>query len=500
MRHLQSFGARARTAILCSLVILVASAGLSLASPSQAQAHTVARGFADALTFNFSSWGDGQVKALHEIAAKLHAKYVRFDVYWRLAEPAEGVYAENADQTGYLDNVRKAVDAAQAQGLKVIIVTYEVPKWASDHRFWKNPNLFSGGKDRDGYCDYYAPTDAGIAAFGDFAQHLATLLAGKVMAYEAWNEPNLWVYLYPQTYGSDNAFAVHRYAAMLKAFHDGIKLADPSAQVVAGCTAPIGEPLSEMGRLRTSPQAFARALLKSSPNITSYFDAYDHHPYTPGGTRDMQPEAMPSDPTTTVQLANLATLLKLFPGKPFYLTEYGYNTAFSRVFGGGSVTQIQQAAYLKRAYAYAARYDQVKLMCWYQLKDWSPSGKATDGDGIYMGLRTLTGAAKRAWYAYAGGNRLTLNSPTSVRAGVSFKLYGRLTSTAVTNNGLPGGIGGRPLVVQACGLSTGWRTLTTVTTDSQGYYHVWLRTWATKRYRVAWQGVVTSLARRVLVS
>jgi hypothetical protein len=239
--------------------------------------------------------------------------------------------------------------------------------------------------------------------------------------------------------------------------------------------------------------------LKSSPNITSSFDAYDHHPYTPGGTKDMRPEAMPSDPTTTVQLANLATLLKLFPGKPFYLTEYGYNTAFSRVFGGGSVTQIQQAAYLKRAYAYAARYDQVKLMCWYQLKDWSPSGKATDSGGIYMGLRTLTGAAKRAWYAYAGGNRLTLNSPTSVRAGVSFKLYGRLTSTAVTSSGLPGGIKGRPLAVQAYGSLSGWHTLTTVTTDSQGYYHVWLRTWGTKRYRVAWQGVVTSLARRVLV-
>ena len=39
------------------------------------------------------------------------------------------------------------------------------------------------------------------------------------------------------------------------------------------------------------------------------------------------PEAPPRDPTTTVNLQNLGTLLAIFPTKPFYLTEYGYQTA-----------------------------------------------------------------------------------------------------------------------------------------------------------------------------
>jgi len=484
------------------LPLLLAAALFTVVVPHTAQAHTVARGLADAVTFDFATWSSHEAAVLHELATKLNARYVRYDVYWNQAEPAQGAYAENAEKTGYLDNVVKAVDAARSEGLKVIIVTYRVPKWASNRAFWNDANLISYGKDSDGYCNYYAPSADGIVAFGEFGQHLSELLTGKVVAYEPWNEPNLWVYLYPQTYGGDDAYAVHRYAAMLKAFHDGVAIGDPGALIVGGSTSPIGDPLGTDGRSRTSPQGFAQALAQSDVGgvkATEFFDVYDHHPYTPGGSQDMEPEAAPRDPTTTVQLRNLPALLNIFKGKPFYLTEYGYNTSYSTVFGGASVSQIDQAAYLKRAFAYAGRFDQVKLMCWYQFKDFSPTNRSTDPKGIYMGLRKLSGSAKRAWYTFARGNRLTIAAPASIARGATAKLSGRLTSTAVTSNGTPGGIKGRPLVVQSYRPSTGWRTLKTIATGSGGYYNTRVKPASTVTYRLSWQGVVTSTTRKVRV-
>ena len=56
----------------------------------------------------------------------------------------------------------------------------------------------------------------------------------------------------------------------------------------------------------------------------SVFDAYSHHPYAVGGTKNIAPEAQPRNPNLTVSLGNISTLLKIFPNKPFYLTEYGY--------------------------------------------------------------------------------------------------------------------------------------------------------------------------------
>ena len=73
-----------------------------------------------------------------------------------------------------------------------------------------------------------------------FAEHLARRLAGRVMAYECWNEPNLWTYFYPQRTASDGLFAAHRYVEMVRAFSAGIRAGDPRAQVVVGSTAPSG--------------------------------------------------------------------------------------------------------------------------------------------------------------------------------------------------------------------------------------------------------------------
>ncbi len=334
-----------------------------------------------------------QAEALDQIGPQLGASYVRFVVSWAAAEPVQGAYDE-----AYLAGVDQAVALAKTNGLKVIVTYAYVPKWASDRAFWyKNPYAKKGYDNR-----YAMKTDATtLAAFQEFCRRMASRL--RVWGFECWNEPNLHLTLYPQSTAGDKAFGAHVYIKMLRRFSAGTRAGDPLAKRLAGGTAPRGysasAPLASR-RMMTSPQRFAAQI--KAHRVSSLFDAYSHHPYTPGASSKNWPEAPPRDPTTTVTLQNLGTLLKIFPTKPFYLTEYGYQTAACASFSGQFVSLSKQADYLRRAYAYAGKYRQVKLLMWFLLDDYSPTGKPDDYQGFYTGLRDVYQTKKPAWDAFAG--------------------------------------------------------------------------------------------------
>ena len=63
---------------------------------------------------------------------------------------------------------------------------------------------------------------------------MAEELSGEVFAYEAWNEANLFWFLYPQRTANDPYVGVRSYLGMLKAFSAGIRAGDPNALVLAG--------------------------------------------------------------------------------------------------------------------------------------------------------------------------------------------------------------------------------------------------------------------------
>ena len=134
--------------------------------------------------------------------------------------------------------------------------------------------------------------------------------------------------------------------------------------MIAGATAPRGGD----DAYSTTPQAFAKSI-KAGGGAKSC-DGYSHHPYVPRGTRNISPAAKPNNPRTAVTLGNLSELTRLFPTKPFYLTEYGYGTHDSRYFGC-TVSEATQADYLKQAYALAAKNKQVKVLLW----SWSRTGR-----------------------------------------------------------------------------------------------------------------------------
>jgi len=181
---------------------------------------------------------------------------------------------------------------------------------------------------------------------------------------------------------------------MLRAIHKGIDCAHTGVRVVAGATPPGG--LNDRNRI--SQQNSTRYL--KTHHVGSSFDVCSRHPYTPRGIRHPPaPNRAANDTTTTVTLYNLKVLLRIFSGKPFYLTEYGYKTRPSEFFGEFSVTPRVQASYLKSAYSYVRRYKRVKLMLWYLLHDVRHAGKPAKS-GTYSGLRTIGGSRKPAWYAF----------------------------------------------------------------------------------------------------
>lgn len=108
----------------------------------------------------------------------------------------------------------RIVDEAARAGVQVLFRVDKAPVWAMS-------------------ADEAAPP-FDVAAFGAFCNVLATRYAGRVAAYQVWNEPNLareWLGRTPDPAG---------YVAALRACYVGIKAADPQALVISAGLAPTG--------------------------------------------------------------------------------------------------------------------------------------------------------------------------------------------------------------------------------------------------------------------
>ena len=459
--------AERRAGLAAALTLLAVVLVAALCGPSYAREAPVLRGICQPGLVE--SWRSGGPGAVDEFATRLGADVVRLNLRWSESEHRRGVYDGD-----YLGRALRAVQAIRARGMQAVIVIYEPPAWASDRRFWGDPLL----GDRAGvYQPYYPPSPTSLDAFEAFARHVAVEFQGQVLAYSCWVEPNLWTYLYPQRTASDPGFAAHRYAQMLGAFARGVRAGDPGALVVAGETSPTGENT----RLRTSPQRFARLLRDAGASAD--FDVYAHHPYPVGGNKDVSPHAVPRDPAHTVWLANLGTLLDVFPDKPFYLSEFAYPTADGSLFGV-CVSEARQASYLTESFEVAARYPQVQMLTWFPLQDHSDGDSYADPFGVYGGLRDLRGRRKPAYYAYAGGNTLTMDPVAAVRCGVAVPLRGRLRSERL------GAIAGKTLAVMSRLPGRTWVQVGRAVTRSDGSYVVRVRPLRSATWQVRWPGVV----------
>jgi hypothetical protein len=205
---------------------------------------------------------------------------IRMNVRWRTVATGQPANPDSPADPAYdFSAVDRAVQGAAANGLNVLLTVFSAPDYA------EGPNR------GDAQPGVYKPNPE---EFGAFARALATRYSGsfaglpRVRYFEAWNEPNLPVFLYPQWRGK-RAVSPDHYRSMLNAFYSAVKSVDRTNMVLAGAQSPYGDPRGDpMERMRPVP--FLRQLLCLKPNLKRAkcpekpaFDILSHHPIDTSG-------------------------------------------------------------------------------------------------------------------------------------------------------------------------------------------------------------------------
>lgn len=227
-------------------------------------------------------------------AAEEHAGIVRLNIAWgKVApnRPPSDAVASDPSWSGYDWTVFDgAVGDAQARKLQVqLTVAGAAPRWAEGQR---RPRWAPPGSWRPDVKAYAAFAHAAAVRYsGAYTPPGAIAPLPRVRYWQAWNEPNLSIYLTPQWQRLGHRWAPASpttYRAMLDAFYATVKSVQPDALVLSAGTAPYGD---LPGGERMPPAQFVRSLFcldesahRAQPCTNpARFDILDHHPYSVQG-------------------------------------------------------------------------------------------------------------------------------------------------------------------------------------------------------------------------
>jgi len=311
----------------------------------------------------WGSYTDADNYAIVDKLAAAGVRWVRIDISW------SDIFPTGRAPTGQwaIDKIDRAVNYANAKGIKILGIWWRTPAWANGNRGFSTPP--SNNQD-----------------YADSAKWAASHWAGRIQAWEIWNEPDphqsFWL-------GTQD-----QYVALLRAAYPGFHAGDPNTTVV------LGAPSSNDDRWIAG--IYSRGGKDS-------FDVLATHPYQ--GRANMYPE-YPDDGHRwwfTHFPAVKAVMDRYGDGaKPVWFTEFGWS---SHPNNGGEqpwqlgVTEQQQADYLVRAFKYAkANWPNVKVMFAYEARDESCCDTQNNNFGLlyrdltakpaYSALRAVSGALR----------------------------------------------------------------------------------------------------------
>jgi len=188
------------------------------------------------------TWYALQHREILRPAAEAGFGWVKQLVKWSQIEPAEG-------QFDWLE-MDAFVEAAEFDGLKALVTVVEAPPWA---RISPLPG---------------PPDD--LEKFKTFMRALATRYAGRIQAYELWNEPNLARFW-------SGKVSPEGYVELLGSGYGGVKAADPQALVLFAGLAQNGAGDLSLG---LDDVDFLRAAYRYREGLVKhFFDAMGEHSY-----------------------------------------------------------------------------------------------------------------------------------------------------------------------------------------------------------------------------
>ncbi len=389
------------TAVALSLALTGTSRAASLPGPARFSA-----GFVDDPAFQSPI---SSVRGLWlSRAQQLGSTSVRLGVAWNTIAPSSlpsGFNASNPGDPHYdWTTLDAAIRSAAAHGQSVLLAVNRAPSWA------EGPNIPS----------YAQPGswEPSPRALGQFAHALALRYSGhfpdplrpghtlpKVSYFQAWNEPNIPLYLMPQWVRSSTGAILPVspgiYRSMLNAFYSAVKAVQPHSFVLAAGTAPYGDP---PGVNRMTPVVFDREMFCMTPGLRPkscpdppHLDAIDNHPY---GASPTLPALLPDD----VRLPDTGKLWRILHAaeryhralpagpKTIWITELAWDT---RPPDPQGISAAQQARYLALGF-YESWIQGVSHLYWFMIRDPVSPPVSLIGDGLYY----ADGVAKPAAQAF----------------------------------------------------------------------------------------------------
>ena len=247
--------------------------------------------------------------------------WVRTDFAWLGVEPVQG--------TWNFAGLDKAVATAEASGVEVLGLLGSSPPWANGGNEWNWP-----------------PTD--IDAWRNYVSTVVSRYAGRVAAWEIWNEENIHQFWQPEPDST-------AYVNLLAAASAEIRDADPGATIVMGGVAGLGS-------------TYLHECLDLG--AADYIDAIAYHPYAETIGVEGQPEEdllRPKEGLCRLIVDFVHNLVAQHTTKDLeiWLTELGWTTCAETPPG---VDENTQAAYMLRTFINYATTD-VDRVIWYNLRD-----------------------------------------------------------------------------------------------------------------------------------
>lgn len=298
------------------------------------------------------------------------AGMVRVDLGWASLEPT----GKGQWSAWYLGRIDDIVTKTRARGLRVLFTVWETPCWAS-----RAPETLKAGCTGswwDRGVQRYGPANPGD--YADAVAFLARRYAGRVKAWEIWNEPNSSDYFVSSS-------PISEYAGLVKAAYAPAKAADPTATIVAGS-------------IMWADAAFVSGLYDNG--IKGKFDALSIHPYSddrsplsPGSDQWIRGSFIRGVPAVHDAMAARGD------DKPLWLTEYGWSTTTTRNADNwlNGVSEATQADFVTEAVVKMATWSYVDVGVYYELRDTGTDPASTIA---HFGLTRPDGSEKPAFGAF----------------------------------------------------------------------------------------------------
>jgi hypothetical protein len=257
----------------------------------------------------------------------LGVQAIRMTMYWQAVAPSpDGTRRPSFVQTSPASydwgSYGELADDVHAHGMRLVIdATGPVPRWAT-----------KGAKDH--------LTDPSAVEYRAFMTAVGRRFRTEAWAFSIWNEPNLVKFLAPQFGRGGVARSPAMYRALFFAGYEGLRAAGVRAPVLAGETAPVGNPIT------VAPLRFLRGVLC----LNSHYrrdarcarlpaDGWATHPYIratfPTALRGFGADDVPFGGVgrlvTALNRAAVAGMIA--PRLPIYLTEFGVESYPNTISG-----------------------------------------------------------------------------------------------------------------------------------------------------------------------